>query len=605
MFFSNFFRIFNFISTKNLIKLITKIKEDGIYKTVKLIIYTLRSNTISEKQYIKFINNINAITERERNLLEQSSTNLKFSIVLPVYNPIYDEFQSCLNSALNQTYTNYEIIIVNDCSSDKEINSFLEQIQNPKIKILNNLKNLGICLSLNRGVEEATGDYILFLDHDDMLDPTTLHWFGVFIIETFPSLLYSDEDIIDSFNIRSKPFFKPDWSPERLRRQNYINHALVLKSNIAKENQFRKEYEGSQDHDLLLSITENLDSSQIIHIPKVLYTWRINEKNKGSFSQKNEQRCRINALKAVEDHLQRLNIQALPRLQNPDHIKVSYVVDRNFEVSLIVPTRDKFYLLKNCIDSILSQTSWENYKIIIVDNDSKDFDTLQYFEKIKLNNRIQIFHFPFDFNFSSIVNFGIRQSNSDIICLLNNDIEVINGDWLYEMLSLAVQPNIGVVGAKLLYPNESIQHVGLVCGIGGVAGHSFRGRDANFYGGPGIPNTIVHEVLAVTGACCMFRKKIWEEVEGFNEENLKVAYNDVDFCLKIYERGYRNLFTPYATLYHLESASRGPEVGERKIAHDIEYNWMLENWPHILNKDPYYNKNLSLRNEQHELNLFG
>lgn len=562
--------------------------------------------------YSKWIEKHGVLADEERqDLLEQledSQTLPTFSIVVPVYNPRKQDLYACLQSVVEQSYPHWELCIVDDASTRSDVRALLEQFQQNEKHI--HLKcltlNQGICGATNEAIAMAQGDYLLFLDHDDVLAPDALLWFAE-ALQHHPGaiLLYSDEDQISSEGQRYHPFFKPDWSPERLRRQNYINHATVCKRETALRHQgIREGFEGSQDYDFLLRVTETLRPDQIVHIPRICYSWRISQGIQNSFSQRRQFQCKENACRAVQEQLQRLHVSGTARIQHPDYLRVRYHLLEPPLVSLIIPTRDHLDLLSPCLEGLLQCTNYSPFEVIVVDNGSVEPETLSYLETVPSKHpEVRVIRDDGPFNFSRLNNKAVQQSKGSVLGLLNNDLQFIHNDWLEELVSLAVQPEIGAVGPKLLYPNDTIQHIGLVLGVGrlGVAGHSYRFQPANYYGRVGASNLIAHEVIGVTGACLMVKKPAWEEVGGLDENNLAVAFNDVDFCLKLHEAGYRNIVTPHSVAYHLESASRGPEVGERALLFAQEVEYMKQRWKHLLQCDPYYNVNLSLINEQHEI----
>jgi len=547
-------------------------------------------------------------TEREQLLykLKQSEVQPRFSIIVPVYNPRKRDLKECLQSVIQQSYPNWELCIVDDASKEIGVRAQIKEFETNKLNIQFKVhkENQGICKTTNDAIAMATGDYIVFLDHDDVLTTDALLWFAEALYE-HPNaiLLYSDEDQISSKGERFNPFFKPDWSPERLRRQNYINHATVCKRKTVLFHQgVRENFEGSQDHDFLLRVTETLRAEQIVHIPRVCYSWRIQQNSQSSFSQQRQRECQEKAANAVQEHLQRMGLEGTVQIEYPGFLKVYYSLEEQPLVSLIIPTRDRLDLLKDCVDGVINNTTYQPIEVIIIDNGSVENATLQYLQKLKdEHENFLVIRDEGPFNFSRLNNKAVKLARGDVIGLLNNDLKFVEDSWLEELVMLAAQPGVGAVGPKLLYEDSRIQHVGLVLGVGGVAGHSYRKRPADYLGGIGSPNSVVHEVIGVTGACMIVKKATWDQVRGLDEKNLAIAFNDVDFCLKLHEAGYRNLISPRTKVYHLESASRGPEIGVRKKAFAEELQFMKTKWKHILQADPFYNINLSIVNEQHEI----
>jgi GT2 family glycosyltransferase len=451
---------------------------------------------------------------------------------------------------------------------------------------------------VNAALDLAQGEFVTFLDQDDCLTPGALFQV-VKALQTQPDagLLYSDEDKINDAGDRFEPHFKPQWNPDLLLAQNYLSHLGVYRTRVVREvGGFRAGLEGSQDHDLALRISRRLLPHQVVHIPYVLYHWRatagstaLNASAKTYTSQA--------GLKAVQDHLASTYPTAsVSAGQGANTYRIHWPLPQPAPlVSLLVPTRDKLEVLQPCVDALLQRTSYAHFELLILDNQSTCSQTLAYMQEVAVRDpRVRVLRWNHAFNYSAINNFGVAQARGSIIGLVNNDIEPINPDWLDEMVRQVCRPDIGCVGAKLYYPNDTIQHAGVVLGIGGVAGHSqkYFSRNANGYFGR---LHLAHNVSAVTAACLLVRKAVYQEVGGLDEVNLKVSFNDVDFCLKVREAGYRNLFTPYAELYHHESISRGPnDTRAKRAVADAEAQFMRQKWGKLLDNDPYYNPNLTL-----------
>jgi GT2 family glycosyltransferase len=444
--------------------------------------------------------------------------------------------------------------ILNQCSQKE-----------PRIKIKYLEKNLGIGGNSNEAISLCSGDYVIFLDHDDELAPFALYEIVKKINETpFLELIYSDKDKIDEKGKRKKPFFKPDWSPDLFLSVNYICHLTAIKKGlIDKVKGFKTEYEGAQDYDLFLRLVEIIEPENIGHIAKILYHWR--DHSKSTASSYHAKPYAIDAgRKALNDALRRRGTKGT-------------VYDGVYYGSY----RAKYDILRNLKISI---------------NNSKEPETFLYYQKIKKDPRIRILNYNNPFNYSSINNYAVSGIQSEIIVLLNNDTEIITGEWLEAMLEHGQRREIGAVGAKLIYPDGKIQHAGVILGIKGRAGHSHRGYDGTDRGYFGRIN-LIGNFSAVTGACLMLRKEVFEEVGGF-DDNLSDSLNDVDLCLKIREKGYLILYTPYAELYHYESITRGFEVTrESKMRHEKEILYIQKKWQTNFEKDPYYNPNLTRERE--------
>lgn len=526
----------------------------------------------------------------------------KISVLIPVYNPKESHLRKCLDSVFNQTYENWELCIVDDGSTLPYVRSVLERYKEKggeKVKVLFKNKNEHICVATNQALSMATGEFIALLDHDDELHRDALLEV-VKLLNSHPEadMIYTDEDKIGFLGRRKEAYYKPDWSPEFILGQMYTCHLGVYRKSVVEEvGGFRKGFEGSQDHDLVLRISEITD--KIFHIPKVLYHWRIHSGSAAS-SIEAKKYAYDAGLKAVEEALKRRNLKGSVEMVIPGRYLVHLYPSGRPEVDIVIPSKDLPRVLERCVKSIVEKSSYKNFRITVVDNGSEEKETFLLYEDLEkeLKERFRVLEKNTPFNFSELVNFGIDRSDSEIILLLNNDTELISPEnWLEEMIGYAQKEYIGCVGVVLLYPDNTIQHAGVILGIKGhpkvpgVAGHAFKYLPADH---PGYFDRlkVVSNYSAVTGACMMFRKKLWEEVGGFDEE-LSVAFNDIDFCLKLLRKGYRHVVLPHVRLYHHESKSRGYEdTREKQKRFMKEINIMRERWAHILDNDPYYNPNL-------------
>ena len=536
---------------------------------------------------------------------EQSE--VKFSIILPTYNtdPIF--LRECIDSVLQQTHKNWELCITDDASTNADTISTLESYAQKHANIKLNLlsENGHISKASNAALSMVTNDNVLLLDHDDTLPAHSLSFFAKAIIDnTKAKVLYGDEDKIDEIGNRHQPHFKPGWNPDLLLSQNYICHPVVYKTSVLKKiGGFRVGVEGSQDHDLLLRATAGLNHDEVVHLPFILYHWRVIENSTASNASAKSYTTDA-GIEAIKYFLDQSGQNAsVEKGKYPNTYKVNWALpDEQPLVSLVIPTRDGYDILKQCLESIYDKTSYKNFEIIVVDNQTTCDKTLGLFSEYnstKANFRVLKWDKPF--NYSAINNFAVSQAEGEVVGLVNNDIEVINKEWLSEMVSHALRPEIGCVGAKLYYPNDTIQHAGVILGIGGVAGHShkyFHKSEPGYF----TRLHLVQNMSAVTAACLLVRKSVFEEVGGLNEQDLTVAFNDVDFCLKVHTTGYRNLFTPWAELYHHESISRGEEDTPEKVARfNKESEYMKEKWKKLLCNDTAYNPNLSNTHENFSL----
>lgn len=525
----------------------------------------------------------------------------KFSIILPVYNPSIEHLANAMSSVLSQTYSNWELCISDDCSIDPAVRDLILQwaAKDSRIKYVFRLENGNISAASNSALSISTGEYVTLLDHDDVLAPCALNEVALVLASGPADIIYSDEDKIDENNVRYEPHFKSDFNFELILSHNYISHLGVYKrSLVEKVGGFRLGYEGCQDYDLVLRCLAESNVSKIKHIPKILYHWRAIE---GSTAQDASQKSytSLAGLKALKDAVYKIDNQWTVEIADlPNTYKVNRPIIKTPLVSIIIPTKDQKDLLESCVDSILLKTELTNYEIVIVDNGSVERETKKYLSKLSEKENIRVLNYSAPFNFSAINNYAVSQCpESEFVLLLNNDVEVINKGWLSEMVSLAKQEDVGCVGAKLYYTNGLIQHAGVILGIGGVAGHSHKCFSQDHHGYFSRLK-LRQDLSAVTAACLLVKKSVYNQVGGLNEEDLTIAFNDVDFCLKVRDLGLRNVWTPFAELYHHESISRGAEDTPEKIQRfNKEASYMKDRWGASLLSDPYYNENLTLEHE--------
>ena len=519
------------------------------------------------------------------------------SVVMPVYQAPERWLRRALDSVIEQHYPDWELCISDDASPSPHVREVLEEYRqrDERIKIVYRQQNGHISESSNSALEVASGEYMVLLDHDDELHPEALLRVAEAVCHVPDAqLIYSDEDKIDEAGNRFDPYFKPDWNYDLFLGQNCVSHLGVYALPLVRElGGFRKGLEGSQDWDLALRCIERITPEQIVHIPRVLYHWRaIQGSTALAAGEKNY--AVVAGRRAVEEHLQRTGqggeVSILPasmmRVKRPVPVPAP-------KVSLVIPTRDRVDLLRLCVDSILERSTYPDYEILVVDNGSVESTTLEYFAQLSALANVRVLPYPGEFNYSAINNFAVAQARGEIIGLVNNDIEVISADWMEEMVAHAMRPDVGAVGAMLYYPDDTIQHAGVLVGLCGVAGHvgSRHPRGSQGYFGRML---LTQELSAVTAACLLVRKSVYDEVGGL-DERLRVAFNDVDLCLRIREKGYRNVWTPFAELYHHESASRGLEDNPVKQARFMsEVEFMQKRWSKALQHDPAYSPNLSL-----------
>jgi glycosyltransferase involved in cell wall biosynthesis len=519
------------------------------------------------------------------------------SIVVPCYNTPARYIEPLINSVFGQTYENWQLCLA-DGSTDQDAKRRLGDLaqQDNRILYIDVGENLGIVGNTNKGLQIATGEYIAFLDHDDMLAPQALsEVVKVLVDDPRIDLIYSDEDkLSDNGKRRSLPFFKPDWSPDLLLGVNYITHFVVVRKSIVDEmGGLRPGFDGAQDYDFLLRLTEK--TSRIKHIPKILYHWRLAEGSTAKdASQKNY--ADTAGQRALKDAVKRRGLLAdvIEIPERPTNYRLRFQLPKKQpKVSIIIPFKDKADLLKQCVGSIIAKSTYANYELILVSNNSTEQATDDYLDSLKDNPVCRIFFWNHPFNFSKINNFGRQKAKGEYLVLLNNDTEVITPGWLEELIGVASQPGVGEVGALLHYPDKTIQHAGVVLGMTGMAGHVFRYHvpgDWTDFGLPAWPRNY----LAVTAACVAIAAKKYDQV-GSLDEIFTIAGNDVALGIKLHEAGYRNIYWPFAELLHYENVSvvSYQKVPKLDYDHSLDYYMPYLNW-----KDPYFNSNLDLMNEQ-------
>ena len=526
----------------------------------------------------------------------------KISVIVPVYNVLDKYLIACIKSVLKQSYDNFELCLADDCSTYPNVKKTLKKFEkNPKVKVVYREKNGNISEATNSALSVATGDFIALLDCDDILAKDAL----LTVVETLnenPDLdfIYSDEDKVDeSGKHRHTPHFKPDWSPDTFMSHMYTCHLGVFRKSIADEiGGFRKGFEGAQDYDFTLRFTEKTD--RIAHIPRILYHW-VEREESTSVNPDAKPYFTNAARKAKEEALQRRGLTATLETLPLNQIRVNYTPVGEPKVSIVIPSKDNPDILKNCIDSILKYTEYPNYEIVVVDNGSSD-ENKKKVEVLTGDSRIKYVYDKYDFNFSKMCNIGVKESTGEYILLLNDDTEVTEAGWLTRMTGHAMLPHTGAVGARLLYPDKkTIQHVGVIMIDEGPA-HAFAGfaDDVVLYFGR---NRWDYNYIAVTGACLMVSRKKYEEVGGF-DESFAVTYNDVDFCLKLYEAGYYNVVRNDVVLIHHESLSRGHDnMDIEKIKRlNRERDRMYDIHPLFGHNDPFYNINFNHHNTDFSFN---
>ena len=542
---------------------------------------------INQNEYIKWFNNQNKIEKYEK-----LNYNPLFSFIIPTYNVSRKLLSECLDSLLNQSYDNFEICIADDCSSNEEtIDTLKEYIKKDKrIKVTFRKQNGMISKASNTAISMAKGEFIVLVDNDDLVEKDALYYLAKALNDNKElDLIYTDEDKIDFKGKIMEPHFKPDYSPDTFMGVNYICHLTCLRKSIVDElNGFRSEYDGSQDYDLFLRVLDKTD--KVYHIDKVLYHWRQTPTSTAGYLG-NKSYAYIAGKKALEDTLKRRKIKG-EVLENPrvSTYLIKYANDNEL-ISIIIPMKDKANITKKCLSSIYEKCTYKNFEIILIDNNSSEqatFDMIKEYEE-KYDN-FKCIRLECEFNYSYINNKGVEAAKGDYLLFLNNDTEVIDNNFLEEMLGYARQDHVGCVGIKLLYPDRLVQHAGVVLGYGGVAGHIYVARsseDNGLFGRLAMP----YNYTAVTAACLMISKKKFLAAGGFDEK-LKVALNDVDLNLKVLSKGYYNVCLSHIKMFHYESKSRGYEASSEKHNRFLkEQEYMKNKWGNEITKDKYFSKN--------------
>jgi O-antigen biosynthesis protein len=565
------------------------------------------SNLVSQNgRYEDWIKHFDDHPERDRALFENKLAGLtvspRFSIIMPAYETPLALLDAAVASVRAQIYPHWQLCVCDDGSPSAHVAERLEQIarEEPRLAWMRQELNGNISAASNAALALADGEWIIPFDHDDVLRPHALLELAL-AIERNPGVrfLYSDEDKLDAAGRkRYEPHFKPDWSPDLLRSFNYVNHISALRAeDVRSVGGWQVGLEGAQDHDLYLKATESLTRTDIVHIPKVLYHWRAAPGSTADFSGAKPSAARA-MLSAVEAQAARTGRQA-----DVTQIDASMMVRVQFSlpspaplVSIIIPNKDNADLLRACTGSIRDGTDYPAVELVIVDNGSTEPSVLELYEDLKDSGAVIVSH-PGPFNYSAMNNAGIAASSGAVLVFQNNDTKAMNRGWLAELVSQASRPEIGCVGAKLYYEDGDIQHAGVFVGVCGVASHPYRGcppEEPGYFG----RLRVVQNFSAVTAACMAIRRSVADEVGGFDAVNLKVALNDVDFCLKVREAGYDNIWTPFAKLLHFESKTRGYEIGpEKQERFRRESAELAARWPGYIAADPYYSPHLTRTSE--------
>ena len=588
----------NFVRAKDFIK------DNGFKAFFIKAFYKLKGERMQYKHWIES----HVATEEE--LQQQRDTKFEYepliSILIPTYKTPEHLLHETINSVINQSYSNWELCIADGNSQARYINEILDDYakNDKRIKVKYLDENKGIAGNTQECYHMATGDYIGLFDHDDLLETNALFEIVKAVNEDKTiDFIYTDEDKInEKGDYRFDPHFKQDFAIDTFRSYNYICHFSVFRKDLMNEiGGFREGFNGSQDYDIILRATEK--AKNIHHIPKILYSWRVHSGSTAG-NPKNKMYCYDSAKKALDEELKRKGIKG--KAIDGKYIgtyEIDYEIIGDPKISILIPTKDHIQDLDRTIMSVIKKTSYKNYEIIIIENNSELKETFDYYDNIqKKYDNIKVVKWEKGFNYSAINNFGAKYATGEYLLLLNNDVEVINDEWLTKMLGLAQREDVGCVGAKLYYPDTTIQHGGIIVGLGGAAAHAHRGFKKKSYG-YFLRLGITHNLSAVTGACLLVKKSVFDEVNGL-DESFEVAYNDVDFCLRVLKTGRVTVWTPYAELYHYESKSRGDDSKDPEKAKRFkgEFDRFRERYADFLEKgDPYYNPNLTLDKEDFSL----
>lgn len=521
------------------------------------------------------------------------------SVIMPTFNSPLNFLEIAIRSVQDQVYPHWELCIADDASTDHAVQQLLRKFAaaDPRIKLVLRERNGHISASSNSALALAVGEWVALLDHDDALHPLALFWL-VHKLQDYPhaQVVFSDEDKVDAQGVRFGPYFKTDYNPELMWAQNMISHlGCYRKTTLDEMGGFRTGFEGSQDYDLALRVIQRSIPSQIVHIPRVLYHWRAIT-GSTALAPSAKPYAEIASREALKEHLAAIHmpaqVSASPEVASMNRVKP--ILNQPYPlISILIPTKDRIDMLTQCIESIQAHSSYQHYEILVVNNNSEQPESHAYFDKIK-GQGIQVLDFAKPFNFSAINNFAARQAKGEYLCLMNNDIEIQSPDWMEEMLSFAQLGQVGAVGARLWYPGtRGLQHGGVIVGLGGVAGHAHVGlakTEKGYFGRP----VLHHRCSAVTAACLMIKKSTYFVVGGL-DEGLAVAFNDVDFCLRLGQAGFHCTYTPHAEMTHHESASRGDDLAEENRQRFMdEEAFMKTRWGAQLLADPFYSPNLSL-----------
>lgn len=579
------------------------LKNNGIHKFVKRIVEGPTKKDVSYENWFKLQQPTKEQLMNQRN--HKFDYLPKISLIVATYNTANRHLKAMIESVLNQTYSNWELCIA-DGSDNENVEKYIQKhyLKESRIKFKKLSENLGISDNMNAALDLVTGDYVGLFDHDDLLTPDTLFEVVSILQEKQYPVVYTDEDKIDDATGElMEPHFKPDINIDLLCSENYICHFLVVRKILIDQiGMLNKEFDGAQDYDFVLRCVEAVGVDNVYHIPKALYHWRKHAQSTASNPESKLYAFEAGK-RAIQAYYDRNGIDAEVEMGSIlGFYRTKYTLKNEPLISILIPNKDHIDDLNRCITSIEKKSTYKNYEFIIIENNSESQETFKFYDELQSNHKnVKVVYWDSEFNYSAINNYGAKYANGEYVLLLNNDTEIINPDCLKELVSVCQRKDVGCVGARLLYDDDTIQHAGVIVGLGGVAGHCFVGEPKN---SGGYYNRILclQDYSAVTAACMMVKTSVFKKVHGLSEE-LKVAFNDVDLCLKIRELGYLVVYNPYAELYHFESKSRGLENTPEKVERfNREVETFKAHWKGFLEKgDPCYNPNLSLTDKAYTL----
>lgn len=576
-------------------------------RAVRSLVRTTRDVPRENVTYQQWVSENDGLSERDCELIRSHIASFdrrpRLSIVTPVCDTPLRPLSQAIESVKSQLYPDWELCVVGDASSAAGVRDALRQCADadPRIKVSFWDGSVEISVRGNTSLEMATGDWIVLMSPDGVLAPHALYLIAD-AVNRIPdaAIVYSDEDQIDGDGQRSNPYFKPDWDYDLFLGKNLIGQLGAYRADLVrKAGGFRKGFMGAHHWEFALRVLETAEGATVYHVPFVLYHCRCASSQPSSASL---QRAVESGQRAVNEHLQRTG-----QVANATPFKCSYLrIARGLPaahplVSVIIPTRDKHELLRTCLAGLFDRTRYKPFEIVIVDNGTSDPDSVRFLTDVRTRPGVTVLQDNRAFNFSRLINQGVAASAGEVCVLLNNDVDVINEDWLDELVAQAIRPEVGAVGAKLYYADDTLQHGGVILGVGGVASHQHKSvpREAHGYFGR---LQLTHSLSCVTAACLAVRRSVFLEAGGFDEDHLTVAFNDVDFCIRVREAGYKIIWTPHAELYHYESLSRGSDLTRKKLRRfTSECDYMKTKWSRILLTDPYYNPNLSLYSDHFEI----